>query len=61
MSNTDFLRYSGEQVHNIFCALLPGLEQNFIIGIYILEITFYLLFFYMMIKGASYFANGGRR
>lgn len=61
MSNNEFLNYTGNQVHNIFCALLPEVANNFIIAIYILEITFYLLFCYMMLKGASYFAAGGRR
>lgn len=59
MSNTEFLSYTSNQVHSIFCALLPEVAENFLIAIYLLEIAFYIVGAFMIAKGIGFIISGG--
>lgn len=59
MSNTEFLKYTSYQVHNIFVALLPEVAENFLIAIYLLEIAFYIVGAFMIAKGIGFIVSGG--
>ena len=59
MSNTEFLSFTSNQVHSIFCALLPEVAKNFLIAIYLLEIAFYIVGAFMITKAIGFLASGG--